>query len=242
MTLYARTGRLSLLVVAFAIAACGGGNGDERTPAGETVDADTVLQDTVAVIDSLISGPDGETSAGDQGGSDEDAAGAGNAGAVRNGEAAAGGADRDGETAATDPPRDGVDGLPPSPSEREEAQRVLPGRYQLGSVEGESLPVIIGEGPECNLQLANGELTIRESLDFLLRATTQHVCGGERVSQDVHTAEGQILPDGGTLRFNARYDSLFATAHGLRQDDGAIVINRLDTEGGPQEVNWRFLR
>ena len=209
--------RTVLLWMVVVLAACGG---EDVAPSSDALQADTV-----AVVDSLIDGPVEDTPAGDAVGEGPDA---GDAPTVDDAPPPVG--DREQEAPTEDPA--------PEPDE----SAPLAARYQLASVEGESLPVTIGVGPECELQLANGQLWIKESMEFELRTTVQEVCAGERSSDDVHSAEGTVSRDGAQLTFVARYDSLFATARGRYLPEGHIVIETLDTQGDEQEVEWRFLR
>ncbi len=227
------------ILIASVLAACGG---DDRPPE-EQAGVDTPRGDTVAVVDSLVDAP---------GDGVPDANGAPSEGAARDEDDPpaeipgrdVGGADGEqveGDRAdeSDDRPGGSVAGGGEPPIESEAPLRAT---YQLASVEGESLPVTIGEGPECDLQLVHGDLRIDDNLEFVLRTTVHHVCGGERAGEELHTAEGSVARDGPGLRFEARYESLFATAHGRRLVDGTIVIDRLETEGESHEVEWRFLR
>lgn len=224
---------MGILIVG-VLAACGG---DDRT---EQADVDTLQGDTVAVVDSLVEAPDDGVA---------DANGAPSEGASGEGaeddptaegpDSDAGSADGDRVDESDARPRGGVVGRGEPPAESEASLRAT---YQLASVEGESLPVTIGEGPECDLQLVNGDLRIDDNLEFVLRTTVHHVCGGERAGEELHTAQGSVARDGPGLRFEAHYESLFATARGRRLVDGTILIDRLETEGESHEVEWRFLR
>lgn len=223
--------RVLFVWMVVVLAACGG----EDVATNGAVDAtngevDILRVDTVAVVDSLIDGPVEDALVGDAEGEGPDA----------------------GDAPTVDdapPPIEQPQREQPDPQEGAEAPAPdeagpppLAARYQLATVEGESLPVTIGLGEECELQLANGNLRIQQNMDFEIRTTIQEVCAGERASEDVHTAEGTVSRDGMQLTFEARYDSLFATAYGRHLPEGHIVIETLETEGGEQDVEWRFLR
>ena len=249
-------GYLAILLLALVFAACGGG--EER-------DADTVDGPDDAVVDSLIEGSaddtvggpvheppvTGEGAPGVRGFDGAEGEGAdpltGRTGEDGSGaDAGRSGPDQDGTAGQTprggDDRDDGVAGGDRSDQGDGGDISQLAASYQLASVEGQDLPVTIGEGPECDLQLVNGQMRIDERRGFEIRTTVHHVCGGEHAGEEVHTAEGTVQLAGGQLRFDAQYESIFATAYGRRMADGAILINRLETEGESHAVQWRFLR
>lgn len=224
---------MGILVVA-VLAACGA---DDRPPE-EQAGVDTFKGDTAAVVDSLVEVSDDGVA--DANGAPSDAAGDQTHGDQTDDDR--GNGDHTDENRADESdaaPGGSVSGGDEPPVGSEVSLRAV---YQLASVEGESLPVTIGEGPECDLQLVNGDLRIDDNLGFVLRTTVHHVCGGERAAEELHTAEGSVARDGVELRFEAHYESLFATARGRRLVDGNILIDRLETEGESHAVEWRFLR
>lgn len=249
-------GYLPVLLLALVFAACG--EGEEREP-------DTLEGSDEAVVDSLIGGPAGDTVGGPV--HEPPVTGEGAPGARgfdgadgespdpltgRTGEGQSEDSgdrpdqDQDGAVGET-PSRgedrgEGVAGGGRTDQEDEGDISELAASYQLASVEGQDLPVTIGEGPECDLQLVNGQMRIDEGRRFEIRTMVHHVCDGEHAGEEVHTAEGTVQSAGGQLRFDAQYESIFAVAYGRRLADGAILINQLETEGETHAVQWRFLR
>lgn len=210
-----------VLLIAFALAACGGGESEvlhTDTTVAETPYSDRdAVEDTAEVIDPA---PD---------------------------EIPGGIADDDGAPGVQPPPDEADGGAAaeaPSRSEADasSARPPLAARYRLAYVEGEPLPVTIDENPDCRVELVQGELRIREDRSFELTASSRTTCGGELINDDRRQAEGRVDPAGDRLHFEATSGEFFAAAQGSFTDNGHINVDTLEFGGEAQPVDWRFLR
>jgi hypothetical protein len=94
---------------------------------------------------------------------------------------------------------------------------------------------------ECELLLGAGELRIQADGHFSIRTDTWEQCGGEMRNEQSYGAAGSVIRENGRLIFEATFDSLFATARGRLSGEN-FMIERLETEGGEQDVDWIFHR
>lgn len=118
----------------------------------------------------------------------------------------------------------------------------LSGGYRLIRVNGDILPVVLVEGPECDVELVRGDVIIRDDRTFDLQTASQENCDGDVRNEQTHDAVGTVVRDGDRLRFDATDGEAFAVAHGQLVAGGRILIDRLEFEGGEHEVRWEFVR
>lgn len=118
----------------------------------------------------------------------------------------------------------------------------LEGRYRLVRVDGDSLPARVDRRPGCSLELVYGALTLRADR-FYFTDTTRERCEGETPRQESWIAQGRYETSGETLRFHPDSGTAFGAAEGVRgAGAGELLLLRLHTEAGPEEVEWLFVR
>ncbi len=114
------------------------------------------------------------------------------------------------------------------------------GRYRLVRVDEDSLPALLDREPGCSLQLVYGALTLLEGR-FYFTDTTRKRCEGEAPRQESWIAQGTYEAAGESLRFHPDSGTAFGAAEGILRD-GEVLLRRLHTEEGTQEVGWLFVR
>lgn len=132
---------------------------------------------------------------------------------------------------------------PDRPRDRSAPNRVddaLSDTYRLARVEGEPLPAVIGDGPDCVLQVVAGELVILGE-GFVLQTRTQEVCAGRIENEETQRSSGSITVSGATIRFEGSVEGEFGFALG-RLDGRSLVIFEIGAEADPQSVEWVFVR
>lgn len=123
----------------------------------------------------------------------------------------------------------------------EQTESALAAGYDLATVDGKGLPAVTDTRPSCQIEIVSGHLAIDRSSRFELKTVTRERCNGRITAEDSWDAMGTVQRNGSALRFEGSSGDAFGEAQG-RLDAGAITITSVSTEGGVEQVNWKFVK
>jgi hypothetical protein len=116
----------------------------------------------------------------------------------------------------------------------------MEGNYFLVFADGSGLPAIMEQRNGCHVEVLDGSLRV-EAGRFAFQNRVREVCGGVPGDLVMHAAGGTVILDGNQVTLQADVGDAFAEATGVA-DEQSILIQRMGTDAGVQNVSWRFDR